>query len=311
MVRKYALKQMATNAVVAFSWGFKTIRIGAIDIDASRHCASIISTLLISRAENLASRKTSRLMLRNSGHRRTPKKSTMNAPVLFLFIFIQLQALAFTLPPILLHNSTNPIGYNSSLSVDDSRCFDPTPDMQYINPGDCKDALAKIFNMPDRMKEKKWSASETKESILAIWDYGTCSIDLIALNQRAEDKFSSMTVALEAALVVDDCVAQRTHLGGRRRIGPKKEFEVVVWFGHAQSRGLWLWLNSFMAAFEETSTTTTYSWSCYSFSHMGCVLHEHRRQLRGLCRISRLWRVHVLWFSLQRMFRALVFIPFH
>ena len=84
--------------------------------------------------------------------------------------------------------------------------------------------------MPDLMKERKWSALETHDLIFGTWDYGTCSIDLLALNQLAEDTFAGFTVALEAVQVIDYCVNRWPQLGGRRALGPKKEFEVVVWF---------------------------------------------------------------------------------
>ncbi len=219
--------------VVAFSWSFSAIRIGAIDIHATRHWASIISTILISprwKSSSDSLRKPFRLISRKSRHRRTPRKSTMNAPVLFFSIVMQFWTLAFALPLIQLHNHTHLIGHSSSLSVDDSRCFDPAAGMQHIKPQDCQGALAKVFHLPDVMKEKKWSVPETHDHIFGTWDYGTCSIDLIAFTQLAEDTFSSLTVALEAVQVIDYCVKRRTQLGGRRLVGPKKQFEVVVWF---------------------------------------------------------------------------------
>ena len=63
-----------------------------------------------------------------------------------------------------------------------------------------------------------------------------CSVEIRGASNAADDRFSEYSAAQVANGLVEECVGLRSNLGGRKGVGPRKVFHVLVM--HKDSQGL-------------------------------------------------------------------------
>ena len=152
----------------------------------------------------------------------------MNASVLYVLLFPSWCFMVVAIPSTSKHTlpSSN---RNSSVSTGTTECFGTTLGIRRVDAEECQFAINQVFSSPDVMEEKRWSSLETRKRVLKVWQYGTCSVELISWAPTAEDMFSEYAVWVEARQVIEECVEQGLKLGGKRYVGPRSRFAVVVW----------------------------------------------------------------------------------
>ena len=85
-----------------------------------------------------------------------------------------------------------------------------------------------ILDLDSIYAEKTWSVPKSRSIIQRIWVFGMCSVELRGASDTAEDKFSAFSAAQVANGLVEECVGDRSNLGGKKNVGPKKVFRVLV-----------------------------------------------------------------------------------
>ena len=79
------------------------------------------------------------------------------------------------------------------------------------------------------MADKTWSVPASRRLLLGSWVSGNCAVELVGFDLAAEDTFSAYSVSQEAQILIEECVTGRIKIGGRKTIGSKGLFRVIVW----------------------------------------------------------------------------------
>ena len=116
--------------------------------------------------------------------------------------------------------------------VDVPNCYTPqeAPSAQSILEPDCILALYETLLVPQAEMATNWySVRPATSTYIARRIHGLCAITFGALHSTSQDIFPLMLVARQAALIVADCMRERTGWrGGRSVLGPKGQYWLQV-----------------------------------------------------------------------------------
>lgn len=132
-----------------------------------------------------------------------------------------------------MQSPTNSVNHSSSLAIGHiPQCYTPqeAPSAHATLEIDCILALYKTLLFPQADVPTDWhSVRPATSKYIARRIHGLCAITFGALESTSHDLFPMMLVARQAAVVVTDCMRERTGWrGGRSLLGPKGEYWLQV-----------------------------------------------------------------------------------
>ena len=158
---------------------------------------------------------------------------------LFFLLFSLIPAIAL---PTNITNITN-ITPNPILAPPQPTCIRRRSFLTPLNLAHCLAALQLVRHEPDFDSPRTWTYHPHSPWLMRRWVEGECLIGLLG-EQGArvgvvEDVFAIAEIAQAAEEVVERCVVEGEKVGGRRIVGCKVIFEVVVVDKTIFSRASW------------------------------------------------------------------------
>ena len=129
---------------------------------------------------------------------------------------------ASALPSDLLQTRTSTF-HNATISDEHILCFNRGPVVAHLDYEDCMFAANDITFLKTKMK---WSAFDEGKITMRSWKFDTCLIQLTARTSLSNDTFSFSDISKGAAQPDRKCVQRGPKQGGRRPLGPSRQFDI-------------------------------------------------------------------------------------